>query len=212
MITIKSFVFNPFQENTFVLSDSTNNAIIVDPGCYTDNEKALLKSYVSQNQLKPVKLVNTHCHIDHVVGINFVKNEFNIPFYANESEEKLLQSAPEQAQVFGFDIDEPPAIDYSIDEGDVIEFGNSKLTVLHVPGHSTGSVALYSEKEQFIIVGDVLFDGSIGRTDLPGGDYATIIKSIKNKLMVLPHEVVVYPGHGPSTTLKKEHDTNPFLN
>lgn len=212
MITIKPFVFNPFQENTFVLYDDTSEAIIVDAGCYTENEKQAITSFIDEKGLKPVLAVNTHCHIDHIAGISFIKNRYKIPFYANPEEEPLLQSAPEQGQMFGFNLADPPKIDTYVSDGDIISFGNSSLSVILVPGHSSGSIALYSKENKFVIVGDVLFDGSIGRTDLPGGDYATIIKSIRSKLMILPGEVTVWPGHGPSTTIQKEHDTNPFLN
>ena len=212
MITIKPFVFNPFQENTFVVYDETNEAIIVDAGCYADNEKNILASFISDNQLKPVLTVNTHCHIDHVVGINYVKENYQIPLQTNKNEEMLLQASLEQGKIFGLNMDTPPAIDHYISDGDTIKFGNSELSVISVPGHSPGSVALYSMPDKAIIVGDVLFDGSIGRTDLPGGSYDTLINSIRTKLMVLPDDVTVYPGHGPSTTIGKEHDTNPFLN
>ena len=212
MITIKPFVFNPFQENTFVVYDETNEAIIVDAGCYADNEKKILASFISDNQLKPVLTVNTHCHIDHVVGINYVKENYQIPLQTNKNEEMLLQASLEQGKIFGLNMDTPPAIDHYISDGDTIKFGNSELSVISVPGHSPGSVALYSMPDKAIIVGDVLFDGSIGRTDLPGGSYDTLINSIRTKLMVLPDDVTVYPGHGPSTTIGKEHDTNPFLN
>ncbi len=212
MISIKPFVFNPFQENTFVVFDESNEAIIIDAGCYTDNEKQSLASFISDHQLKPVLAVNTHCHFDHVVGINFVKQKYQIPLHASKDEELLLQTSLEQGKIFGIDMDAPPAIDHYISDGDTIKFGKSGLSVISVPGHSPGSVALYSPTSKAIIVGDVLFDGSIGRTDLPGGSYDTLINSIKTKLLILPGDVTVYPGHGPSTTIGKEHDTNPFLN
>lgn len=212
MIQVQSFVFNPFQENTFILFDETKEAIIVDAGCFTSNEENMLNSYLAEYKLKPVKTVNTHCHVDHIVGVNYVKNTFNIPFFASKPEEYFVASSVQQAAMFGLNLDKPPKIDSYITEGDTVGFGNSSLKVISVPGHSAGSIALYAEEEQFIIVGDVLFDGSIGRTDLPGGDYGTLINSIKNKLMTLPGNVRVFPGHGPVTTIKKEYDTNPFLN
>ncbi len=212
MISIKPFVFNPFQENTFVVYDETKEAIIIDAGCYADNEKQILASFISENQLKPVLAVNTHCHIDHVVGINYVKENYQIPLHVNKDEEFLLQASLEQGKIFGFNMDAPPVIDHYISEGDTIKFGNSGLSVISVPGHSPGSVALYSLPDKKIIVGDVLFDGGIGRTDLPGGSHDTLINSIRTKLLILPADVTVYPGHGPSTTIGKEHDTNPFLN
>lgn len=212
MITVKPFVFNPFQENSFVLFDESKECIVVDPGCYADNEKETITSFIEDHKLNPVKIVNTHCHIDHIVGINFIKSQYNVPLYATKNEEPMLKSSEEQGMLFGFNIGQPPTIDHYLSEKDTFTFGNSTLSILEVPGHSLGSIALYSAQDKFIIVGDVLFDGSIGRTDLPGGDYDTLIESIRTKLMTLPPEVTVYPGHGPATSIKKEHDTNPFLN
>ena len=209
-MNIKSFAFNPFQENSFFVSDETGEALIIDAGCYNETEVNTLSDYLEKNQLKPVKLLNTHCHIDHIVGVNLLKEKFKIPFAASLGDKYLLDTAVQQAIIFGFSISETPTIDENIEEG-TFTFGDSQLQVFAVPGHSMGSLAFYSEKDNFVIVGDVLFNGSIGRTDLPRGDYDTLIKSINSKLMVLPKETVVYPGHGPSTTIGKEHDTNPFL-
>ncbi len=207
---IKSFAFNAFQENTFVLFDDSSEALIVDAGCYTDNEINTVVQFLEANNLTPVKLINTHCHIDHIVGINALKKRYNIPFAASMEDNYLVENAIAQGAVFGFSLSEIPVIDENIKEGK-ITFGQSELQVFYVPGHSQGSLAYYSEKDNFVIVGDVLFNGSIGRTDLPKGDYETLITSINTKLMTLPPDTVVYPGHGPATTIGKEHDTNPFL-
>lgn len=209
-MNIKSFAFNAFQENTFIVSDETGEALIIDAGCYNETEVDALSDYLEENRLKPVKLLNTHCHIDHIVGVNSLKEKFKIPFAASLEDKYLLDTAVQQAMVLGFSITENPTIDENVEEG-VFSFGKSEFQVFAVPGHSVGSLAFYSEKDNFVIVGDVLFNGSIGRTDLPNGDYDTLINSINSKLMVLPKETVVYPGHGPSTTIGKEHDTNPFL-
>lgn len=211
MISLKKFVFNDFQENSFVLHDETKECIVVDPGCNGSAEEQLLLDYIKQENLKPVKVVNTHCHIDHILGVNFVKEEYNISFYAHQAEEILVNRAVEQASLFGFSFKNPPVVDGHIGDGECISFGNSNILAFHCPGHSPGSLCLYCADEKIIIAGDVLFSGSIGRTDLPGGNYDTLINSIKNKLMILPKETVVYPGHGPETTIGQENDINPFL-
>ncbi len=211
MISIEKFVFNDFQVNTFILSDETKECLIIDPGCFTLEEKAQLLDYCNKNKLKPEKIVNTHCHVDHVLGNAFVINSYNIPAAAHKDDQYLLDGVVEYGQVFGFTVEDPPGINEYLEDNSLVEFGKSQLNVLHVPGHSRGSIALYSPDQKFIIAGDVLFYGSIGRTDLPGGDYDTLINSIKTKILTLPENVIVYPGHGPSTTVKAEINTNPFL-
>lgn len=211
MIQIKVFVFNPFQENTYVLYDETGDCIIVDAGCYTEEEKNALVSFIEKNELKPVKLVNTHCHVDHVLGVDFLMKKFNIPFEANESESNLIRDAKVHGKVFGFEVEQPPYPTTCLKEADEVRFGNSVLKVIHIPGHSMGSIALHSPEQKFIIVGDVLFKGSIGRTDLPGGDYDVIIESIFRKLLILDRDTTVLPGHGPQTYIGEEIMSNPFL-
>lgn len=212
MISVKKFVFNDFQENTFLVSDDTKECLIVDPGCYSIYEKNELKDYCYSNKLKPVKLINTHCHIDHILGNSFVSKNFNIPTAAHKDDQNMMEGAVEHGQMFGFIAESPSGIDEYLEDGDIVKFGKSELKVFHVPGHSMGSIALYSESQKFLISGDVLFNGGIGRTDLPGGDYNTLINSIKTRILTLPGSVTVYPGHGPSTTVSYEIDTNPFLN
>jgi glyoxylase-like metal-dependent hydrolase (beta-lactamase superfamily II) len=211
MIQIKTHVFNPFQENTYLLSDETNECIIVDAGCYTTAEFDSLVDYLDKNNLRPVKLVNTHCHVDHVLGISRLMERYNIPFEAHKNEERIISEAVTHGKVFGFELEQPPFPTSYLKEGDEIKFGNSTLQVLEVPGHSQGSVAMYNPEGGFVIVGDVLFRGSIGRTDLTGGDYDQLISSIYKKLLVLDRSTKVYPGHGPSTTIGEEIMTNPFL-
>ncbi|UCH14936.1 MAG: MBL fold metallo-hydrolase [Bacteroidales bacterium] len=211
MISLEKFVFNDFQVNTFILSDETKECLIVDPGCFSRDEKKELLDYINNNRLKPVKIVNTHCHVDHILGNAFVFNSFNIPSAAHKDEQYLLDGVVEHGQVFGFTVEPPPGIDEFLEDNGLVKFGKSQLNVLHVPGHSKGSIALYSPDQKFIIAGDVLFYGSIGRTDLPGGDYDVLINSIKTKILTLPEDVIVFAGHGPSTTVKAETDTNPFL-
>lgn len=211
MITVKRFVFNSFEENTYLLFDESKNCLIVDPGMNSSNEEESFIDYIKQNNLNPVAIINTHCHVDHVLGCKFVKNAFQIPLYIHPDETHVLKSAVSFGEFFGLQVDTPPDPDKFLNQDDTYTFGNSKLQIMHIPGHSPGSITLYSNSDNFIITGDVLFNGSIGRTDLPGGDYPTLIKHIKSKLLVLPREVVVFPGHGPYTTIGNEYDTNPFL-
>jgi len=211
MIQIKTFVFNPFRENTFLLYDETSECIIVDAGCNDENEFNELEGFINENKLSLKYVVNTHCHIDHILGNAYFINKYNVPFIAHKGEIPLLQRSRDMAIAFGFDLTEPPAPSIFIEEGEEIRFGNSALKVIHVPGHSPGSIVLYSERDQFILAGDVLFAGSIGRTDLPGGDYNTLISGITQKLLTLNDDVVVYPGHGETTTILEEKNTNPFF-
>jgi hydroxyacylglutathione hydrolase len=211
MIKISNFIFNYFQENTYILSDETGDCVIVDPGFSSDKEKNELVNFIADNSLKPVAIINTHCHIDHILGCAYLQKAYNIPFYIHSQETDLMQNAQEYAKFYGLKIENIPQPDGFLKEGDTYNFGNSVLSVLHVPGHSPGSICLYSENNRFILTGDVLFRGSIGRSDLPGGDYNTLIKNIKSKILILPREVLVLSGHGPSTNIGLESDTNPFL-
>ncbi len=211
MITIKAFEFNDFHVNTFVLYDETSDCVIIDPGCITDGEHKELTSFISQNKLHPVKLFNTHAHIDHIVGNKFVATTYNIGLEVHKGAMSFLHSAKGYAVAFGFDNVEFVDPVGFVEEGDVIKFGNSELKVLYTPGHADGSICFYSEKENFIIVGDVLFRDSIGRTDLPSGDFDMLMKSIKTKLFELPANTVVYPGHGGTTTIEYEKENNPFV-
>jgi hydroxyacylglutathione hydrolase len=211
MISIKPFVFNEFQVNTYVLSDESKQCIIIDPGCNNAGQQAELVGYIRDWQLQPVMLINTHGHIDHVAGDRFVSTAFNIPLAVHEQDVFLLEQALQFADFFALDAEKPPAPDLLLKNGDEVRFGNSVLSVFHVPGHSPGSVVLYAKEDNMVIAGDVLFYGSVGRSDLPGGDHNTLIRGIGEKLMTLPRETVVYPGHGPATTIGYEYDTNPFL-
>jgi hydroxyacylglutathione hydrolase len=209
---IKKITFNNFMENTFIVYDQTKECIIIDPGCYSIEEKEELLSFININQLQPTLLINTHCHIDHIFGNNFVNKKWNTRLVINKLELEILKSAHVVAQSYGFNNYEPsPQPSKYIIEGDIITFGKSELKVLFTPGHAPGHISLYSKKDEFIISGDVLFMNSIGRTDLPGGDYETIIKTIKNKLLTLPKQTKVYCGHGPETTIDNEKNNNPFL-
>ena len=210
MIRIQSFVFNPFQENTYVLSDDTNECVIIDPGCYDEAEKRELTDYISDNDLTVRMLWNTHCHIDHVLGNDFVKQKYNTALYIHQTEEFVLNAQKILAPHYGLQHYHEAKPDFYLKEGDVVKFGKQTFVVLFVPGHSPGHVAFYNEQEKIVIAGDVLFQSSIGRTDLPGGDFNTLINSIHQKLFTLPDDVTVYPGHGAETTIGSEKRTNPF--
>lgn len=208
---IKQFVLNPFQENTYLLYDETGEAIIVDAGCYTPSEAVEVKRFTDENKLTVKFLVNTHCHIDHILGINALQDIYSVDSYAHREELPTLQMAPQHAMMFGLVIDTVPKVEKTIDDGDELKFGNTTLKVIHTPGHTLGGVCLYSEKDKMLITGDTLFQGSIGRTDLGGGSFDTIIHSITTKLLTLPDDVMIFPGHGDSSTIGKERVSNPFL-
>lgn len=212
-MNIKIFTFNQFFENTFIISDSTNECIIIDPGCYDKNEKQILQDYILSNNLVPTRLINTHCHIDHILGNNFVSKTWDLELEIHHKDIDLLKNSKNIADLYGFvNYENSPITNKFLVEGDIIEFGKSKLEVLFTPGHAPGHISLYSKNENFIISGDVLFNNSIGRTDLPGGNYNTLIDTIKSKFLRLDDSTVVYCGHGPSTTVGKERINNPFLN
>ncbi len=208
---VDKLVFNSFSVNTYIVSDETGEAIIIDPGCHSDSEKESMVKFLKDKNLKPVKIVNTHCHIDHILGVDFLKDTYGLDFYACKNDEYLFDFLQASAQMFGFYNVSAPKIDAYVAQNDYITFGNSKLKVLEVPGHTAGHVAFYSEVDKFVIVGDVLFKGSIGRTDLPGGDLDELIDSIRNKLFPLGDECVVFPGHGDETNIGGEVMYNPFL-
>jgi hydroxyacylglutathione hydrolase len=207
---VESFVFNPFQENTYVLYDETKECVVIDPGCIESEETRQLASFIENNNLKVKLLLNTHCHVDHVLGNDFVKEKYKVDFLIHESDLPVLKAVRAYAPSYGFYQYKETEPDRFLKEGDVITFGKQSLNVLFVPGHAPGHVAFYNEREKIVIAGDVLFYNSIGRTDLPGGDYDTLITSIHEKLFTLPDDVIVYPGHGPETSIGFEKRTNPF--
>lgn len=212
MIKVKSFVFSDFSENTYVLYDETKECIIIDPGCYRQPEKDTLADFIEQEGLKPVRLVLTHAHLDHVFGNKFVFDKYGLLPEMHEGELIVLQAAPMVGAQYGVPVEPSPEPKKFLTIEDKITFGNSSLDILFTPGHSPASLSFYSEAGNFVIAGDTLFENSIGRTDLPGGDLATLLKSIREQLLPLGDEVVVYSGHGPSTTLGQEAKFNPFLN
>jgi len=212
MIKIQTFTFNPFAENTYVLFDETKTCIIIDPGSYEDTEKEQIVDFIETNELKPLKIVNTHCHIDHIFGIAHLCERYNLDLEIHQDDMPVLNSTGSVAQLYGLpNVDIPPTPVGYFDEGEQIEFGNSSLDILFTPGHSPGHVVFYNKEQKFVIGGDVLFYGSIGRTDLPGGDYDTLIASIKNKVLPLGDDFQVHSGHGPVTNIGFEREQNPFL-
>jgi len=211
MIKVKNFRFGPFEENTYVLYDETMECMIMDPGCYTRDEKKALSDFIESEKLKPVKLINTHGHIDHILGNNFIAGKYKLDLEMNEHDVKLLKAAPVYGQMWGINAEPSPEPKTLLKEGDVVKFGNSSFEVLFTPGHSEGSVSFYNRENNFVLAGDVLFYGSIGRTDLPGGNFDILIRSIKEKLFPLGDNVKVYSGHGPETTIGFEKANNPFL-
>jgi hydroxyacylglutathione hydrolase len=210
MLQVQSFVFNPFQENTFVLFDETKECIVVDPGCSDESENIQLKNFIDRNKLRVKLLLNTHCHIDHVLGNSFVKETFKVNLLIHRIEDPVLKAAEAYAPSYGFHNYHHQPADGYLEEGDFIMVGNQTFNVLFVPGHSPGHVAFYSERNRTLMGGDVLFYNSIGRTDLPGGNHELLINSIHTKLFTLPDHVKVFPGHGPETTIGFEKKTNPF--
>jgi len=212
MLKINSFTFNPFQENTYVLSDESGECIIIDPGCYDAEEKEELAIFIDSKGLKPVKILLTHAHIDHVLGINFLAGKYGLPIVMNSIETELLKSASIYGQMWGIQVEPAPDPQEFLKDGDTFTFGKTELEVLFTPGHSPGSLSFYHRPTKQLIAGDVLFYGSIGRTDLPGGNFETLEKSIRTKLYTLEDDVIVYSGHGQSTTIGHEKRTNPFVN
>ncbi|MEW6468034.1 MAG: MBL fold metallo-hydrolase [Bacteroidota bacterium] len=211
MIQVHSFTFGPFQENTYVLSDETKECVIIDPGCYDRSERAQLAGYISEKKLRPVRLLNTHGHIDHVFGNKFISESYQLGPEIHKKDLSVLDSLMQVAQLYGLQAEPSPAPSAFLDEGDTVAFGRSALDVLFAPGHSPGSICFVSRPQKFVIGGDVLFYGSIGRTDLPGGDYDTLIGSIRTRLFPLGDDFTVYSGHGPETTIGFERKHNPFV-
>jgi glyoxylase-like metal-dependent hydrolase (beta-lactamase superfamily II) len=209
---IKSFAFNPFQENTFVVYDETKECIIIDPGCYTEKERTELRRFITSEELKPVKLINTHCHIDHVLGNKFVSELWDLELYMHIEDLPLLENAGNIGKMYGLENYEgSPYPKQFLAQDDTLIFGESSFKILFTPGHAPGHICLYSKENNLVIAGDVLFQGSIGRTDLPGGDHSTLINSIITQLFPLPNETRVFCGHGAATNLGYEKDHNPFL-
>jgi hydroxyacylglutathione hydrolase len=211
MLSVKSFTFSPVQENTYILYNEKGDCCIIDPGCYFPKERDELKTGIEKTNLNPILLLNTHCHLDHVFGNKFVNDTWALPLHIHALEKPVLDFAPQAGNMWQlpFDNYEGPLV--YIKEGEKIKLGDDELAILLVPGHSPGSIAFYNEAGGFIIGGDVLFRESIGRTDLPGGNYETLLQSIHTQFFTLPDETKVYSGHGPVTTIGYEKRNNPFV-
>ncbi len=212
MLTVKFFVFSPVQENTYVLFNDEKKALIIDPGCYSKAEKDTLRDFINANKLEVTKLINTHCHLDHVFGNKWVAAEYGVELFIHKDEEKLLASAPQFGDMWGLPFENYNGPLHFIDEGDELRVGTDVLKVILAPGHSPGSICFYCKEQAFIIGGDVLFKESIGRTDLPLGNHHQLLNSIREQFFTLPNDTVVYPGHGPSTTIGWEKYNNPYIN
>ncbi len=211
MLQIQSFTFNPFQENTYLIINEQKLCWVVDPGMYDNNETNRFFSYISDNGLKPQSIINTHTHIDHIFGVSEVMKKYDIPFGINEKDSPVLNAAVASAMMFGLAFSNTPKPSFYIADNEVMKLGDDSIEVRFTPGHSPGSVSFYHAAGNWVIGGDVLFQGSIGRTDLPGGNFETLISSIKSQLLTLPEDTVVYSGHGPATTVGDEKEGNPFL-
>lgn len=210
---IARFEFSLFGINTYIVYDpETKDCAVIDPGMSSDMERNAIADFIKSNNLRLTQIINTHLHIDHVVGNEWLKSKYSAPTLANDNDKHLGQMISQQALMFGLPFDvKPVEIDEKLNDGDTITIGNGYLRVITVPGHSKGSIALYDPQDGFLISGDTLFAGSVGRTDLPGGSYKELMDSIRISLSKLPPDTVVYPGHGPVTTIGHELRTNPFL-
>ncbi|MDB5111665.1 MAG: fold hydrolase [Mucilaginibacter sp.] len=211
MANIKSFVNNPYQENAYILYDETGECAIIDPGMYTAAEQNAVVNFIKDNNLKPVLLLNTHCHIDHVLSNKFVFDQYGLKPQFNIGETEILEAVVAYAPAMGFRYEVSPLPEVYLPQTGNISFGNTELSLLFTPGHSPAHLCFYDEKANYIIGGDVLFKGSIGRTDLPGGNFEQLLKNIEEKLFIMPDNCTVYPGHGPETTIGYEKQYNPFF-
>jgi glyoxylase-like metal-dependent hydrolase (beta-lactamase superfamily II) len=212
MLTIHSFCFNAFQENTYVVYNEQKNAIIIDPGCYLRNEQESLVNFITENKLLPTLLLNTHCHLDHVFGNNFVSEAYGLTAHFHKNEQPVIDRLPEGGARWGVPCEPYKGPVQYIDQDEIIKFGNDAFKVLFTPGHSPGSVCFYHQNQDFIIGGDLIFKDGVGRTDLPGSNPLDLMNSIKTQILPLPDTLKIYSGHGPETTLGRERKSNPYLN
>lgn len=210
---VSRFTFNMFGVNTYILwDDYSREAMIIDPGMIDDKEREIIDGFITSNKLNPSHLVNTHMHIDHSFGISYIAEKYGLRLECNHADQFLAERLKEQARMFGLPISiDELEISIGLNDGDILKIGNEEVQILQVPGHSPGSIVIYAPESSFLISGDVLFNSSIGRTDLPGGSYNQLISAINNKLMTLPDDTTVYPGHGPETTIGHEKRYNPYI-
>lgn len=209
---VKKFVFSPFMENTYIIwNNQTNEGAVIDPGCNSESERDELQKFIKENSITLKYLINTHCHIDHIFGNAFIKNNYDVKFIAPEEDSFLLKNAVEQAEMFAVKMEPSPEPEEFIYDGMAIDLGDIKNEFLFTPGHTPGEYSIYFEDEKICFTGDVLFKEGIGRTDLSGGNTDTILNSIKTRLLTLPHDTKIYPGHGEESTILHEKQNNPFL-
>jgi hydroxyacylglutathione hydrolase len=211
MIQVKKFILNPFQENTYIVFDETGETIIVDAGCYSQSDFDEVKWFVDSNDLTVKYLILTHGHIDHILGVDHLREIYRTKCLAHADDLPLIEISPKHGLMFGIKFEKAPKIDEFIKDSDTILFGKSSFEVIHTPGHSLGGICLFFSDEEILFTGDTLFNGSIGRTDLMGGNYETLIQSITKRILPLGDDVVVYPGHGDPTKIGSERKNNPFL-
>ncbi|MGW8314738.1 MAG: MBL fold metallo-hydrolase [Bacteroidales bacterium] len=211
MLYIKQLVYNSFQVNTYLVWDEKGQCLVIDPAFPPGEETDAFDRMLAAQNLVLTGQVNTHCHVDHLLGVRHIEQRYGHPLSAHEAEAKNLRNAPLMGEIFGLKMESPERIGRVIRDQDSVPLGDDLIIALHVPGHSPGSLAFYSEKGGFVVTGDALFRGSIGRTDLPGGDYDQLIESIRSQLLTLPSRTMVYPGHGPASTIGEEKQENPFL-
>jgi glyoxylase-like metal-dependent hydrolase (beta-lactamase superfamily II) len=204
-------VFSPIEVNTYIFADDSGESAVIDCGCYNEKEFDRLTRFIELKNYRPILLLNTHCHLDHVFGNRFMLEKYNLRTLCSEEEMVNLKNSPAHAEFFGLAMDEPPEPAGYLKDGDTVQVGSVILKAIHVPGHTAGSLAYYCEQESCIFAGDVIFSGGIGRTDLPGGNHQKLLKSIREKILVLPPSTVIYSGHGPATTVGNELKRNPFL-
>ena len=209
---IKSFTFNPFQENTYIIYDQTKECLIIDPGCYTKEEEIRLNKFIIKNELNPVKIINTHCHIDHILGNKFANEKWGAELYIHKADLPLIENAGEISKTYGLaNYKRSPYPKHFLEQGSIITFGENSFEILFTPGHAPGHICLYNKINNILIAGDLIFKRSVGRTDLPFGNYDTLIKSISSKILPLPNETQIFCGHGEATNLGNEKTHNPFL-
>lgn len=209
---IYKLIFSPIEVNTYIIADPSGQCAVVDCGCYDEKEFERLKDFIGSKKLNPVLLLNTHCHLDHIFGNGMMLKQYGLRSFCSKMDEPNRKSSVQHAVFFGLSMEEPPEPGGFLSDGDERTFGSVTLKALHVPGHAPGSLAFYIESGKVVFTGDALFAGSIGRTDLPGGSYDILLTSIREKLLTLPDETVVYPGHGDQTTIGEEKRHNPYLN
>lgn len=208
---IKTFTFNPFSENTYILYDETKECVVVDPGCAFPDEEEALSQFIEANELIVKNILLTHAHIDHIFGCDYVHKKYGVGITMHPADEFLLQRGPQMGLMYGFPVKEAPAPEKFLEEGDVFSFGTTHLDVLHTPGHSPGSLSFVHKDSKSVISGDIIFHGSIGRTDLPGGDMEILLQAIRKKIFTLPEDYKIFSGHGPTTYVGQEIKLNPFF-